>query len=67
MNVYTCTDFDSFWLGGCAVIVAESPEHALKLLTEEREDKKALPIELSDIELLDTTTPAAHILFNGNY
>ena len=70
MNTYICTGYPSHWLGGYAVIVAESPEHAAQLLTEARGPHasiRGIPIDPNDMELLDTTTPAAHILFNGDY
>lgn len=68
MNVYTNKKFEGVYLGGTAVVVAQSAPHAAQLLEAELE-KIGLPQEIDpeEMERLSTYRPSVTILNDGNY
>lgn len=69
LKVFSNNKFPGLYVGGAAVVIAESKEEALELLKTEL-DKHSLDssdIRLQDMVELDLTTKAAIILHDGDY
>lgn len=69
MNIYTCTSFEGHWpVGSAAVVVAESADGAAELLNAELRSRGLKDnLNTGDFELVDTATPKAIVLCDGNY
>lgn len=67
MKVYTCRDIDGVWMPGVAVIVAMDVAHARMLLAAELDRRKLSARGDETLVLLDTGTPGAAVLDDGDY
>lgn len=65
MNAYHVT-YDGLWLGGTAVVLAESPDHAKALVAA---DPKTVSFKRVKVELItaDLSVPAVLHNDNGDY
>ena len=71
MKVYTAY-FDGLYIGGSALIIAESKEEAFKMVVEEMEkeelfDGQNKSFSVEDIEEIDTSHPHVAEFANGDY
>ena len=67
MNVYTCTDHDGYWpVGAASIVVAENEEEARTLLREKLVSMDLDPDGFT-LQVLDTSTPKAVVLRDGDY
>jgi hypothetical protein len=68
MKIYTCTDHEGHWpVGVCSVIVANSEEEAAKLLAIELHKHGLHKNKPFTLQELDTTSPRAFVLRDGDY
>ena len=69
MKIYTNTQFDGAYpVGTAAVIIAESPEAAARLLNGELESIGLSPsAKAKDMTHINSRRAAAHILCDGEY
>ena len=67
MRVWVCTDHDTHWpVGGAAVVMADDEQSARQLLSAALIEKGLKPDTFTLLEI-DTQTPFARILCDGNY
>lgn len=65
LKVFTA-NHEGHWLGGCSVVVAENKDEAYEILSKEL-GYQGLNVSYGAIQEIDLYTPAAHVLFNGDY
>lgn len=69
LGVYVCNQFTGYWpVGTAAVVVAESQEHAAKLLNEQLLSQGLKgDADANAMALVMQTSPQVVILCDGNY
>ena len=70
MKVYTAY-FDGLYIGGSALVIAESKEEAFKMILKEMEEDalqhKNKRFSVDDVEEVDTSFPHVVEFANGDY
>jgi len=71
LKTYRVSSFSGYYLGGYAVIVAETPEQALELLKVELDSRMLLEkncyLKVEDMVEVNTSVPMVDILSDGDY
>lgn len=68
MKIWTCRDHTThFPVGGASIVVAETEDEAQKLLCQALYDRGLDPAQPFTLKLLDTSTPHACVLRDGDY
>ena len=67
MNIYTCTDHDSHWVGGASVVVAEDEAQARALLIAELATHGLTGTKSFTLRRINADVAKAFVLRDGDY